>query len=112
MGATVRRALNRLAAGSEYSIANDPLLFPPCIPVNGRYLLTLIAGYFDESTDADSSGFCFTIAGFVADLESAIVLELRWRDLLKGCSLQSVVGTLASEVRVGQTVKLVVHQRH
>jgi hypothetical protein len=69
------------------------------VSVNGRYLLTLIAGYFDESTDADSSGFCFTVAGFIADLESAVVLELRWRDLLTEYGLEYFK---ASELNAGQ----------
>jgi hypothetical protein len=61
--------------------------------------LILIAGYFDESTDEDSSGFCFTVAGFIANLESAVVLELRWRDLLTEYGLDYFK---ASELNAGQ----------
>jgi len=71
------------SANDSYSLATDPFLFPAFIPIDGRFLLNLVAGYFDESTDADSEGFCYTVAGFVADQEAAVILELKWRDLLR-----------------------------
>jgi hypothetical protein len=53
------------------------------MPAGGRYRLKLLAGYFDESTDESTEGFTYTVAGFIASQHATVVLELRWRDLLK-----------------------------
>jgi hypothetical protein len=49
---------------------------------DGGIRLNLAVGYFDESTDEDTEGYVYTIAGFIASQQSTVVLELRWRDLL------------------------------
>jgi hypothetical protein len=71
-----------LSQSADSNVASDPLLFPSWVSTEGRYLLNLVAGYFDESTDVDTQGFCYTVAGFVAAQDASVVLELRWRDLL------------------------------
>jgi hypothetical protein len=42
----------------------------------------LVAGFFDESTDEDSGGLSYTVAGFVGNQLVTSTLELRWRDVL------------------------------
>jgi len=51
-------------------------------------VMMLAAGCFDESTDESSEGRCYTVAGFVGGLDVMVVLELRWKDLLKKYNLK------------------------
>ena len=43
----------------------------------------LAAGYFDESSDNELEERCFTVAGYVAAGAPAVVLDLRWKALLR-----------------------------
>lgn len=58
----------------------------------------LSAGFFDESTDEDSEGTCYVVAGFVASQLVTAKLELRWRDLLDKYGLEYFK---ASELNAG-----------
>jgi hypothetical protein len=58
------------------------------MPLGGRYEMWLTAGFFDESTDEDTEGTCYTIAGFVGAQLITAKLELRWRDLLDKYELE------------------------
>jgi hypothetical protein len=48
----------------------------------------LVAGFFDESTDEDSGGTCYTVAGFIGPQLVTATLELRWRDVLNRYELK------------------------
>lgn len=58
--------------------------------------MLLAAGYFDESTDDDRF---YTVAGFVAYQDAAVVLEMRWHDLLRHYGLEYFK---ASELNAGE----------
>ncbi len=58
----------------------------------------LTAGFFDESTDEDTEGTCYAIAGFIGAQLVTATLELRWRDLLKKYGLEYFK---ASELNAG-----------
>ncbi|HEV2468609.1 MAG TPA: DUF3800 domain-containing protein [Candidatus Sulfotelmatobacter sp.] len=48
----------------------------------------LSAGFFDESTDEDTEGTCYVIAGFIGAQLITAKVELRWRDLLDKYELE------------------------
>jgi hypothetical protein len=49
----------------------------------GDWVLSLTGAYFDETTDESSSGYCYTVAGFVGNSFTAAILDLKWKDLLE-----------------------------
>ena len=56
-------------------------------------------GYFDESTDEDTQGICYAVAGFVGSNAATAVLDMRWRDLLTRYNLKYFK---ASELSAGE----------
>jgi hypothetical protein len=48
----------------------------------------LFAGYFDESSDEDSTAECYTVAGYIGPPHSALTIDLRWKDVLSRFSLE------------------------
>jgi hypothetical protein len=58
----------------------------------------LVAGFFDESTDQDSGGVSYTVAGFIGNQLVTAILELRWRDILNKYKLDYFK---ASELNAG-----------
>ena len=58
----------------------------------------LVGGFFDESTDEDSGGLCYTVAGFIGNQLVTGILELRWRALLEKYELDYFK---ASELNAG-----------
>jgi hypothetical protein len=46
-------------------------------------VLPIAVGFFDESTDQDTEGISYTVAGFVSHNQISACLELRWKDLLR-----------------------------
>ena len=58
------------------------------VPPGGRFEMWLSAGFFDESTDEDTEGTCYVIAGFIGAQLITAKLELRWRDLLDKYGLE------------------------
>jgi hypothetical protein len=48
----------------------------------GEYEMCLVAGYFDESTDEDTEGLCYTVAGFIGNQHVTALLDLYWKDVL------------------------------
>lgn len=49
----------------------------------GDWVLLLTGAYFDETTDESSTGYCYTVAGFVGNSFTAATLDLKWKDLLE-----------------------------
>ncbi len=58
----------------------------------------LVAGFFDESTDEDSGGLSYTVAGFIGNNLVTGILELRWQDVLNKYGLEYFK---ASELNAG-----------
>lgn len=58
----------------------------------------LTVGFFDESTDTDTTGICYTVAGFIGSQHASVVLEMRWKDLLEKYGLEYFK---ASELNAG-----------
>lgn len=56
--------------------------FPARVQSGERYEMWLSAGFFDESTDEQTEGTCYVVAGFIGAQLVTAKLELRWRDLL------------------------------
>jgi len=48
----------------------------------GESCMWLAGGYFDESFD-ECEDRCYTIAGYIGPQLPAVILDLRWKDLLK-----------------------------
>jgi hypothetical protein len=61
--------------------------------------MPIALGYFDESTDEDTHGQCYVVAGFMANNHSTAILELRWSTLLTKYNLQYFK---ASELNAGK----------
>ncbi len=69
----------------------------PCI---AEYTMQVAAGFFDESSDQDTEGVCYTVAGIVGENQHATtVLELRWKDVLKKYDIKYFK---ASELNAGE----------
>jgi hypothetical protein len=52
------------------------------LDVSLEYTMQVAVGYFDESSDEDTAGVAYTVAGFVGNNHATAVLDMRWRDLL------------------------------
>lgn len=52
------------------------------------YVMSIAVGFFDESTDGDTEGVCYVVAGFMGSNMATAVLDLRWRDLLRKYNLK------------------------
>jgi hypothetical protein len=50
--------------------------------------MSIGVGFFDESTDGDTEGVCYVVAGFIGSNAATAVLELRWWDLLAKYNLR------------------------
>lgn len=74
-------------------------LFPDGITVRRRWLMWLIAGYFDESYDDETHGKCYTVAGFLGNQLAMTALALRWKDLNEKWDIEYFK---ASELNAGQ----------
>lgn len=83
--------------GQVYS-RRDPWGFPPGILPDRGYKMFLVAGFFDESTDQDSGGLSYAVAGFIGNQLVTATLELRWRDVLNKYELDYFK---ASELNAG-----------
>jgi hypothetical protein len=67
-----------VCAKSQYEdLVLSPLIFPPGLPVKGRYLMWQVAGYFDESDDNDLG---YAIAGFIAHQLDCVHLHWAWEE--------------------------------
>src|SRR5580704_16511057 len=86
---------------------NSSVLSIPCadhrpsraIEVDKVRFMQIAVGYFDESTDEDTQGVCYVVAGFVASNLATVTLDLRWRDLLTKYHLNYFK---ASELNAGE----------
>lgn len=58
----------------------------------------LTAGYFDETTDEDTTGTSYTVAGFIGSQLATTVLSLRWEELLRKYDIEYFK---ASELNAG-----------
>jgi hypothetical protein len=67
-------------------------------PDQARFM-QIAVGYFDESTDEDTQGVCYVVAGFLTSNLASVTLELRWRDLLNKYHLDYFK---ASELSAGE----------
>jgi hypothetical protein len=53
-----------------------------CQSAYEEYRVILFGGYFDESTDENSIGACYTVAGYMGNGRACVTLDLRWKDIL------------------------------
>ncbi len=88
-------SLSPILGGGEYGAVVQKLLRK----WEQTYLAYFVAGFFDESTDEDTQGLCYTVAGFIGNYLTTAVLEMRWADLLKKYEIKYFK---ASELSAGQ----------
>lgn len=76
--------------------AEIPFLFPARISPEGRFLMWMAAGFYDESDDVDRG---YAVAGFIGHQHDCVHLDLAWRErILKKYELKYFK---ASELETG-----------
>lgn len=81
------------------AIADMLPLFPRGLAHKQRWIMQVVAGFFDESTDDETHGQCYSIAGFVGSQWATAVLEMHWKPLLEKYDIDYFK---ASELNAGE----------
>lgn len=76
MSLTENQLASRVEPESLF-VAELPWLFPSRIAAEGRFLMWVAAGYYDESFDVERG---YAVAGFIGHQHDCVHLDLAWRE--------------------------------